>query len=88
MKRYLSCCMIALLLVFVWVSQNFAQEMEKETASPKSKNIDSKTKPEAPAPKEETSVTDHKIRIDGKSIRTKRLLRPFCSKTIKTCRQH
>jgi carboxypeptidase C (cathepsin A) len=60
--------MIALLLVFVWAAQNAAREIEKEAASPESKNIDSKAKSEAPAPKEESSVTDHKIRIDGKSI--------------------
>ena len=68
MKRSLSFCMIALLLVFAWVAQNVAQEIPKETASPKSKTLDSKAKPEASEPKEESSVTDHKISIDGKSI--------------------
>ncbi len=68
MKRSLSCCMIVLLLTFAWVTQNAAQEIPKETASPDSKILDSNTKPEAPAPKEESSVTYHKIQIDGKSI--------------------
>ena len=61
-------CIIALLIVFGCINQNIAQEIPKENASSNSKNIDDKVKPEAPAPKEESSVTEHKIRIDGKSI--------------------
>jgi carboxypeptidase C (cathepsin A) len=68
MKHSLLFCIIALLIVFGCINQNIAQEIPKENASSNSKNIDDKVKPEAPAPKEESSVTEHKIRIDGKSI--------------------
>ena len=60
--------MIALLLIFAWIAQNTAQEIPEETASAGSKTSGNKAKAEAPAPKEESSITDHKIRIDGKSI--------------------
>ena len=69
MRHSISCCMIVLLLIFTWTAQNAAQETPKEEiASSDSKIQDTKAKPEIPPPKEESSVTDHKIIIDGKSI--------------------
>ncbi len=69
MKHPISCCMIALFLIFTWTAQTTAQEVTKEeTASSGVKKSDTKASPEAPSPKEEASVTDHKIVINGKSI--------------------
>ena len=65
MRHSISCCMIVLLLIFTWTAHNAAQETPKEDiASSDSKTPDTKTKPEIPPPKEESSVTDHKIIID------------------------
>lgn len=52
----------------MWVTQNVAQENQNEPVSHESNTQDIKSKPEAPAPKEDSSVTDHKININGKSI--------------------
>ncbi len=71
MNRSLSCCTIALFLLFTWVAQSAAQVTPKENASAESKTLDGKAAPEAPTPEEESSVTDHKIRIDGQSIQYK-----------------
>ena len=68
MNRSVSCCMIAFFLVFSHVTVNAAQETPKEISPAESKSPDTKAAFEAPAPKEESSVTDHKIRVDGQLI--------------------
>jgi carboxypeptidase C (cathepsin A) len=68
MKRSLSYCTVALLLIFGWVARGAAQETQKEAASTEAKSSDAKAAPETPAPKEESSVTDHTIRLGGQSI--------------------
>ncbi len=66
MKRILSHGIAVFLVVFGWASYDAAQESPKETTPAEAKS--SPPKVEAPAPKEETSVTDHTIRIGGQSI--------------------
>lgn len=68
MKNFLLCCTISLLLVFSWITPNAAQETAKETASSESQTAEGKAKSDAPEPKEESSVTEHTMRIAGKSI--------------------
>lgn len=59
----MSYCMITLLLVFAGITPNTAQEMPKK---PSSQSPENKAKPEPP--KETSSVTEHSISINGKSI--------------------
>ncbi len=68
MKRFLVCFLIVLLIAIAWGTANAAEEIQKETASAELKNADSKAKTEAPEPKEESSVTEHKIRVGGQLI--------------------
>ena len=66
MKRILSHGVAVFLVVFGWASHDVAQESSKETTPAEAKS--SAPKVETPAPKEETSVTDHTLRIGGQSI--------------------
>jgi carboxypeptidase C (cathepsin A) len=68
MNRFLSCSLIALLLVFVWVPTNTAKEISGAAASAEPKSEGGRATPETPAPEEESSVTEHKIRIGGQTI--------------------
>lgn len=68
MNRSLLCFIMALFMVFVWVAQESAQEAPKETTSTETKPADAKPAPAAPEAKEESSVTEHTIRIGGQSI--------------------
>jgi len=68
MKRILSRCTIAAFLLCGWAVRIAAQEAPKEAASGEGKPADAKTAPAAPEPKEESSVTDHSIRIGGQTI--------------------
>jgi carboxypeptidase C (cathepsin A) len=67
-NRSLSCCIVAILLVFASASQNSAQETVKEAGTPDAKSSEAKPAPAAPEPKEEISITDHTIRLNGQSI--------------------
>jgi len=66
MKRILSHGIAVFLVIFGWASHDVAQESSKETTPAEAKS--SAAKVETPAPKEETSVTDHTLRIGGQSI--------------------
>jgi carboxypeptidase C (cathepsin A) len=71
MKRFslgLSCCAMALVFALGSAMQLAAQEAPKEGAPPDAKAADAKANPPAPEPKEESSVTDHTIRIGGQTI--------------------
>ncbi len=59
---------LALALAFVPVSQTAAQNATPESKPPEAKPADAKTTPEPPPPKEESSVTDHTMRIGGQAI--------------------
>ena len=66
MKRIIWRCTVAAFLLCTWVSRTGAQETPKEAAE--SKGGEAKATPAAPEAKEESSVTDHTIRIGGQSI--------------------
>ena len=68
MSRPLFCCMMALVVVFAWVEPNAAKATQKKTALADVKSADAKAAQAAQEPKEKSSVTDHTIRINGKSI--------------------
>jgi len=70
MKRIVSYATLAFLLFCSWNAESAAQESPKEAATAaETKPPESKAAPEAPAaPKEESSVTEHSIRIAGQSI--------------------
>ena len=82
MKYTFSFCLIVSLLIFTWVNQNLAQERPKEKTAG-SGNQTSKEKPEAPAPKEILSVTEHKISINGKSVPYKATASTIMLKNVK-----
>ena len=67
MKRIFSRGTIAALILFGWTARTVAQETQKE-APAEAKASDAKAASAAPEPKEESSVTDHTIRIGGQSI--------------------
>jgi carboxypeptidase C (cathepsin A) len=67
MKRLLRFSAVALLLIFAQAAQIAAQEPAKETKTPEAKPAEAKPAPEKP-PEEESSVTDHTIRIGGQAI--------------------
>jgi carboxypeptidase C (cathepsin A) len=61
--------MLALFLAFSWISQSSAQESPKQTATPtEAKPSENKPTSDNREPKEESSVTEHSIRIGGQSI--------------------
>jgi len=64
-RKTLSLAIFAVLLTLAPHSQLTAQEPEK---SEKDAKPDAKPAPETPAPKEDSSVTDHTIKIDGQTI--------------------
>ena len=69
MRRSLLCFMLAVFVAFAWVGRNAAaRETPKETAPAETKSSNAKAVPADREPKEESSVTDHTIRINGKSI--------------------
>lgn len=63
MKRVLSLGVVALVLIFGMAAQIAAQAQEKEA-----KPAETKPAAEPAAPKEESSLTDHTIRIGGQTI--------------------
>lgn len=67
MKRIFSRGTVAALILFGWTARTVAQETQKE-APAEAKASDAKAASAAPEPKEESSVTDHTIRIGGQSI--------------------
>jgi carboxypeptidase C (cathepsin A) len=74
MKRFPSQCLgfgaIALLLILGQAARSAAQEPAKDMKPADSKPTDAKATPDAP-PKEESSVTDHTIRIGDQTINYK-----------------
>jgi len=60
-------CTGALLLVFGWARPSLAQEAPKAAPAAEAKSGEAKP-PESATPKEESSVTDHSIRIGGQTI--------------------
>jgi len=67
MKRIFSHCTIGALFLLGWSARTSAQEAPKE-APAEAKSSEAKAASAAPEPKEESSVTDHTIRIGGQSI--------------------
>src|SRR5208282_4684102 len=67
MKRILCFAAMALSLILGRAIQTAAQEPAADTKPAEAKPADAKAAPEAP-PKEESSVTDHTIRIGGQTI--------------------
>src|SRR5271169_5030782 len=74
MKKLLGRCLglgaIALVLIFGQAARIAAQEPAKDAKAADAKPADAKATPDAP-PKEETSVTDHTIRIGDQTINYK-----------------
>jgi carboxypeptidase C (cathepsin A) len=69
MRKILSLIVVAILLVLGQAAQVAAQEPEKSEKSEKdAKPAEAKPTPEPPAPKEESSITDHTIKIGGQTI--------------------
>jgi carboxypeptidase C (cathepsin A) len=66
MKTLLSIGAVALGLIVMQATQSRAQEPAKDAKTPDAKGADAK--PGADAPKEESSVTEHSIKIDGQTI--------------------
>ncbi|MGA8500304.1 MAG: hypothetical protein WB683_02060 [Candidatus Sulfotelmatobacter sp.] len=67
MKKTVVFVVMAILLVLAQSLQVAAQDAEKP-ADKDAKAADAKPSPEPPAPKEESSVTDHTIKIGGQTI--------------------
>jgi len=67
MKRILCFAAMAVSLILGRATQTAAQEAAADTKPAEAKPADAKAAPEAP-PKEESSVTDHTIRIGGQTI--------------------
>jgi carboxypeptidase C (cathepsin A) len=70
MKKILGFGAIALLLILGQAARSAAQEPAKDAKPADAKPADAKAAPDA-APKEESSVTDHTIRIGGQTINYK-----------------
>jgi len=69
MRKILALVVFAILLVLTQTPQLAAQGSEKEPEkSEKDAKPEAKPAPEPPAPKEESSVTDHTIKIGGQTI--------------------
>jgi carboxypeptidase C (cathepsin A) len=69
MRKILGLVVVAILLVLSLASQVAAQDPEKSEKSEKdAKPAEAKPAPEPPAPREESSVTDHTIKIGGQTI--------------------
>jgi carboxypeptidase C (cathepsin A) len=69
MRKILGLIVVAILVVLSQASQVVAQEPEKSEKSEKdAKPAEAKPAPEPAAPKEESSVTDHTIKIGGQTI--------------------
>lgn len=68
MRRSLLCCVISLIVVFVWVDRSAAREIPKKAALAEATSSNTNVAQTDKAPKEESSVTDHTVHIDGKSI--------------------
>ncbi len=80
-RKILGLIVVAILLALSQASQVAAQEPEKSEKSEKdAKPAETKPAPEPPAPKEESSVTDHTIKIGGQTIATRPPLPPRSSK--------
>ena len=68
-RKIFGLIVVAILLALSQASQVAAQEPEKSEKSEKdAKPAEVKPAPEPPAPKEESSVTDHSIKIGGQTI--------------------
>ncbi len=68
MRRSLLCCLMALFVVFTWVDRTAAREMPEKKASTEAKSSHTSVAQTDKEPKEESSVTHHKVHIDGKTI--------------------
>jgi carboxypeptidase C (cathepsin A) len=69
MRKIFGLIVVAILLALSQASQVAAQEPEKSEKSEKdAKPAEAKPAPEPPAPKEESSLTDHSIKIGGQTI--------------------
>jgi carboxypeptidase C (cathepsin A) len=73
MKKFLSVGAIAMLFIFGQAARLAAQEPDKDSKPAEAKAGDAKAGTPAPesAPKEESSVTDHSVRIGGQTVNYK-----------------
>jgi carboxypeptidase C (cathepsin A) len=69
-KKLLTVGALAALLIFGQALRSAAQEPDRDSKPAEAKPAEAKAAPEAP-PKEESSVTDHSIRINGQTINYK-----------------
>ena len=68
MKRIVSYSAFVVLLFCGWAARSVAQEAPKEAPSAEARTTETKAPTTAAEPKEESSVTDHTIRVGGQTI--------------------